>query len=58
MRKETERQLEEIYQKYLPHMNMKEECPELYGMCKTAKTILEKNMIIRNVVIHIALKIG
>lgn len=37
LRKETVRQLEEIYQKYLPHMNIKEECPELYGMCKNCE---------------------
>ena len=40
LRKETVRQLEEIYQKYLPYMNMKEECPELYGMCKNCEIYL------------------
>lgn len=36
LHKETVRQLEEIYQKYLPYMNdfAKEAFPELYGVCK------------------------
>lgn len=39
LHKETVRQLEEIYQKYLPYMNdfTKEEFPELYGMCKNCE---------------------
>lgn len=39
LHKETVRQLEEIYQKYLPYMNdfTKEEFQELYGMCKNCE---------------------
>lgn len=60
LHKETVRQLEEIYQKYLPYMNdfTKEEFPELYGMYKTVKIIWMKIMIIRNVVINAVFKAG
>lgn len=39
LRKETVRQLEETYQRYLLYMNgfTKEECPELYSMCKNCE---------------------